>query len=60
MRHILTCSIDGQPTFKYEARGVVSQQQAENQAKRLYGNDISFVGYETQSDDDGGRRGWFW
>ena len=49
MKFILTISIDGAPPFDYEARGVVSQQQAEGQAKRLYGDNIIICGFRTES-----------
>ena len=64
MKHIYQVSINGQPTFEYEARGVVSQQQGENQIRRLYGDDVLIVGYQTESDGvpngGGGLFGGWW
>ena len=53
------CSIDGAPTFWHTARGVYSQGEAEQQARRLYGDKCQTLGIRTKSEDEK-RGGWFW
>ena len=49
MRFIYKLSINGQPSFEHEARGVVSQSEGEEQCRRIYGDSVVICGFRTES-----------